>query len=142
MSEGSLVSMVRQVGSWFMGSLISLLKYDKLSPFMYGKHGGGGGSSAILALCCECYVVEIGGGVPTRNDPINVAPSKEVEEGDFLLHLLRGVGRGSITPSIGVMPCSHIERRCGDELAIVKMSLYLKGRECVMVHNKLNVSPN
>ena len=35
-SEGSLVSMAGQAGSW-TGSLINLLKYGKLRPTIYGK---------------------------------------------------------------------------------------------------------
>lgn len=74
-SEGSLVGMVGQVGSWAIGSLINLLRSGKLSPTMYGKRGGGGGACAIVVL---------GGGVPTKNEPVNDASNTDAGRGTCL----------------------------------------------------------
>ena len=79
--------------------------------------------------------------VPTNNDPVNATPSKEAKEGSLLLCLHGGTRRGSIPPTIRGRPCIQIEIQCGGDLAIVKMTLYLKRMECGMVHNKLNVFP-
>lgn len=125
-----------------MGSLINFLKFGKLGLTMYGNHGGGEGSCSIITRCGAWWIVVFGGGVPTNNELVNATPGKKAEEGAFLLCLREYVGRGSIPPTIGGRPCSQREHRCGGDLAIVKMTLYLKRRECRMVHNKLNVFPN
>lgn len=128
--------------SWAMGSLIDLLKSSNLGLAMYGKHGGGGGACAILALYGEWWVVAFGGGVSTNNELVNATHSKEVEEGDFLLHLCGGVGGGSIPPTIEGMLYIQREHQCAGNITIVKMAQYLNRREHGMVHNKMNVFPN
>ena len=75
------------------------------------------------------------------NEPVNATHSKEAKEGDFPLHLHGGVGRGFIPPTIGGRPCIQRERQHGGKLTTVKMTLYLKRRECGMVHIKLNIFP-
>lgn len=77
---------------------------------MYGKQGGGGGYCVILDLCGEWVSVAVSGRVPTNNELVNVAPSKEAEEGACLLHCNVGVGRWSIPPTIGGRPYSHREQ--------------------------------
>lgn len=82
-------------------------------------------------MCCGIWWCGL-----TNNELVNATPSKEGDEGDFLLHLYGGVGRGSTPPKMGGRPCSHRERCYGGELTIVTISPCL--RECGMIHKKLN----
>lgn len=107
MSKGSLVGIAVQARSWAIGSLINLLRVEKLRPTMYGKCGGGGGACAIVALWGKWDVVVLGGGVSTNSELVNKAPSKDAGRGTCLQCLCGGVGRGSIPPKIGGRPFSQ-----------------------------------
>lgn len=62
-------------------------------------------------MCGDLGCVVVGGGVPTNNEPIKVAPSKEFVESLFLPCRNGGAGRGLIPPTRGGRPCLSKECR-------------------------------
>lgn len=106
MFEGSFVGMGGHTRSWAIGSLVNFLRLVKLRSVMYGKHGVGGGACSIVVLWGKWGVVALGGGIPTNNEPVNDALSKDDGRGACLQCRCEGVGRGSTPPKIRGRPCN------------------------------------